>query len=254
MGSIDYSRFSRVLERCEEVASEPGMKMSVVRVYEGALREAATAFLAAHEAVKKSEASYRREQREPAGALLTLDRPYREVRARVLAFAPESVLPDSLRVQQSDMERLDAIEKMIDTLDDHAGETWADELAQGTFGQLAARTVKVLNEASSTDWRLAAAQEARAAGYGPAFERYLRFKRAVREALGPKSRQFQRIHLRTPNSADTGPETQPEPRGEPPPSLPLGSVEAIPPTERVGRAAPPAQFGILKRSEVPPPG
>ncbi|EYF08989.1 hypothetical protein [Chondromyces apiculatus] len=242
MGSIDYSRFSRVLQRCDEVASEPGMKMVVVRVYETSLREAAEAFLNAHEAVRVSEAAFRKEQREAMEALVTLDRPYREVRGRVLAFAPEAVLPDALRSQQTDLDRLDAIEGMIDTLDDHAGETWADELAQGAFGQLAARTVKEVNEALHADRTLGMAREARASAYGPAFERYLRFKRAVRDALGPKSRQFQRIHLRAPNHADTGPVTRPDVRVEPlavrpsvPPSIP---IEAIPPTERVGRQAP----------------
>ena len=235
MGGIDYARFSRVLLRCAEVASEQGIKLSVVRVYQDTLKSAAEAFLAADVAVRKAETAFKREQREAIEALDSLDRPYREVRSMVLAFAPESVLPETLRVQPTDTDKVDAIEKMLDAIDDHAGEAWADELSEGTFGQLAAATVQEIGEAIAANKGLASSREARAAAYGPAYERYLRFKRVVREALGAKSRQYQRIHLRSPNARDDAPDTLPEP----PETKPKGSLDATPPTERIVRAMQP---------------
>jgi hypothetical protein len=228
MGAIDYGRFQRILQRCAEVATEPTVKPSVSRVYHETLRAAAEAFLYAHAAVRKTETAFRKENREALDALASLNAPYREARSVVLAFAPETVLPDTLRSLSTDTDRLDAIEQLLDTLDDHAGEAWADELTQGTFGQLAASAVKELNEAIVANKALSAAREARAAAYGPAYERYLRFKRVVRDALGPKSRQYQRIHLRSPSATDEAPETLPEP----PATVPMHRADAAPPSTR----------------------
>lgn len=231
MGGIDYSRFSRVLLRCAEVASEPDMKASVVQAYQDLLKAPAEAFLAADRAARKAEAVFKKEQREALEVLDALDKPYREVRSMVLAFAPESVLSDSLKTQPTDTDKVDALEKLLDALDDNAGEAWADELSQGTFGRIAANTVLEFNEAIAADTTLSRTRDERAAAYGPAYERYLRFKRVVRDAQGPKSRHYQRIHLRSATNADNGPDTMPEP----PPTLAKGAMDAMPPTERIMR-------------------
>jgi hypothetical protein len=241
MGAIDYGRFQRVLQRCAEVVSEPDIERSVARVYSETLKGPADTFLSAHVAVRTAETSFRKDNREAFDAIGALNTPYQEARRLVLAFAPETVLPDALRSLSTDTDRLDAIEQMLDALDDHAGERWADDLAQGSFGQLAASVVKELNEAIAANKALDAAREARAAFYGPAYERYLRFKRVVREAHGAKSRQYQRIHLRNPSAADQAPETLPEP----PATIPMLRTHASPPSTR--------RMPLPGQHDVPPP-
>jgi hypothetical protein len=196
MGAIDYERFYRVLTRCGEIAREHGMKASVVWGYINVLKPAAETFRSAHHEVTNAEASFKKEAGEALSALSTLDAPYQKTRSVVLAFAPGTALPETLKGQRSDTEKLNAIETLLDELDDHAGEAWADEEAQSAFGQQAAGTVKELNEAIAANASLAEAGDRRAQAYGPAYERYLRFKRVVRDELGAKSKQYKRIHLR----------------------------------------------------------
>jgi hypothetical protein len=242
MGAIDYGRFQRALQRSAEVGAEPAVGPSVARTYSETLKTAAEAFLAAHVAARKAETSFRRAHCEAFDALAALNTGYRQARAVVLAFAPGTVLPEALRSLSTDTERLDALEQVLDALDDHAGESWADQLAQGAFGQLAAGVVRELNEAIARNPALSAAREARAAAYGPAYEGYLRFKRVVRDALGPKSRYYQRIHLRSPSVTDLAPETLPEP----PVTVPMGRHEAAPPSTH-------RKIHPLSQRELPPP-
>jgi hypothetical protein len=114
----------------------------------------------------------------------------------VLAVLPDTVLPDTLKAQPTDTDKLNAIERLVDVLDDHAGKPWADALLSGDFGQQAPKTVKELNEAIAPNRALSKVIGARAAAYGPAYEVYLRFKRLVRDTLGASSKEYRRIHLR----------------------------------------------------------
>ena len=196
MSAIDYARFDRLVTRCAEIAAEPGMKPSVVRVHEEILKGAGEGFRSAHREVTAAETSSSKEGSEARLALAELDAPYREARSVVLAYAPETKLPDTLKSQKTDTDQLNAIEALLDVLDEHAGQAWADEQAQSGFGKKAAGAVKELNEAIVANKALAEAREVRARSYGPAYERYLRFKRVVRDALGSTSKQYKRIHLR----------------------------------------------------------
>jgi hypothetical protein len=202
MGAIDYERFYRVLTRCGEIAREQGMKASVVRVYLDVLKPAAERFRSAHKAVADAEAAFRKEASEALAALEALDGSYKETRSVVLSFEPHTALPDTLNATKTDTEKLNAIEALLDVLDDHEGEAWADEQEQSAFGQRAAGAVKEVNEAITANKALAAAGDLRAEAYGPAYERYLRFKRVVRDALGARSAHYKLIHLRGPSAAD----------------------------------------------------
>jgi hypothetical protein len=218
MGLIDYARFERVLSRSAEIAAEPGMKQTVVRVYNDIFGPAAESFLAAHAAVTKAESAFAKENEEAADALDALDKPYREARSVVRAFVPTVKLPETLKAKWTDTDKLNAIEALLDAIDDHAGEAWADELLAGEFGQKAPVTVKELNEAIAANKSLSEARDTRAQAYGPAYERYLRFKRVVRDALGATSKQYKRIHVRGPNAADDEEQPAPQPAPTPPPT------------------------------------
>jgi len=196
VGMIDYRRFDRVLARCEEVAAEPEIDGSVKRVFEGRLKAPAAGFRAAHQKVTATESSFAKENAEALAALSGLDQPFRGARGEVLAVVPTTVLPETLKAQPTDTDRLTAIEGLLDVLDDNAGEDWSKALLSGPFGVGAQQAVKEITEAIAANKQLAAARTERATAYGPAYEAYLAFKRVVREALGPSSKQYQRIHIR----------------------------------------------------------
>ncbi len=201
MATIDYGRFTRALNRCGEIAAEPGMKATVVLVYQEVLMSAAQTYLAADDGVTKAESSFGKENKEAIDALEALDGIYREARSVAAAFVTGLVLPDTLKTQRTDTDKVDAIEDLVGILDEHAGETWADTLSSGDFGQKAPKTIKEIHEAIEANKGLSEARTARAGSYGPAYEAYLKFKRVVRNALGPASKQYKRIHFRDANTA-----------------------------------------------------
>ena len=102
MGAIDYVRFDRLATRCAEIAAEPGMKASVVRVYDEIFKTEGAAFREAHHAVTAAETAFSKEGSEASSALAALDAPYREARSVVLAYAPETKLPDTLKSLHAD--------------------------------------------------------------------------------------------------------------------------------------------------------
>ena len=207
---INYERFKRLLTRCEEIAAEPIMNVGVVNVYTGVLKPVGDTFLKAHENVIAAESAFGKENHEAVAALGGLDASYRVARSVVLAFVPEVVLPATLKVQPTDTDKLNAIEALLDVLDDHAAETWADEQLKGEFGVAGAKAVKEINEAIAANKALAKAREVRAASYGPAYEKFMAFKRVVRNALGSKSKQYKRIHLRNAEAGSNGKGEAPE--------------------------------------------
>lgn len=194
--TIDYERFARVLLRCVEVGEETGAHPVVVAVFKETLADDAPAYLTLDSDVAKGMTGFAKENGEALAALAELDGPYRVARAAVLAILPETHLPDTLKTLPTDTDKQRAIASLLDTIDDHVGKEWADALLAGEFGTKAARTTTELNDAIAANKVLSKARTDRAAAYGPTYEKYLRFKQVVRNAYGPGSKQYRRIHLR----------------------------------------------------------
>lgn len=219
--AIDYEKFARYLLRCKEIADEPGMNPIVTAVYKEALENTADAYLKAYDAVSKATTAHEKEHGEAHKALSELDSPYRVARSAVMTIHPENVktLPDTLKSLPTDTDQLSAITKLLDVIDDYAGSAWADALLKGEFGGKAAAAIKEINEGIASNKALSGAQVERAKTYGPAYEKYLGFKRVVRNALGPGSKQYRRIHMRaSPVAADEGSdgaESTPQAEGAP---------------------------------------
>ena len=127
----------------------------------------------------------------------------------VRAYVPTLIVPDTLKRQPTDTDKVSAVEDLLDAIDDHVGEKWADEALSGEFGTMAPKFIKEMSESITASKSLSAARETRASAYGPAYEKYLAFKRVVREAHGPTSKEYQRIHLRAKTAADDGTEEPP---------------------------------------------
>ena len=96
----------------------------------------------------------------------------------------------------TDVEKTHAIEELIDKVDDHTGQAWADDILAGPLGTKGPDVVRNIEEAIAASKNLSEAREKRAEAYGPTYDAFLRFKRVVRSALGPSSKQYRRIHGR----------------------------------------------------------
>jgi hypothetical protein len=199
----------RVLLRCRELANDANVEPIVRTVYQDRLDAVATEFIAAHDALPEAESAYRRESQEASARLFAFDQPYREARAVYHAYYPEAVLPETLKRQTTDTDRKSAVLALLDRIDDHIDAGWAEALVAGPFGENASAIIAEIDEASAASAGLSAARERRARAYGPAYEAYLAFKNVVRHALGPTSREYRRIHLRTDGSLGDEPASVP---------------------------------------------
>ncbi|HZF50469.1 MAG TPA: hypothetical protein VE093_17550 [Polyangiaceae bacterium] len=229
MAHIVFGRFKRLLTRCQEVASEPAMNAGVVAVHTSVVKPAADAFLKAHDAVVQGETDLAEQGSEAAVALREMDPLYRVARSVLLAFKPGAVLPITLRSQPTDTDKMNAIEDLLKALNKHAGEAWADAQLQGAFGVSGAKAVTSMKEAIAANKALSKAREDRASAYDPAYDGYLAFKRVVRDALGSKSKQYKRIHLRDTGAdadADAGTDAGENASGEAPRVAPKPPAEA----------------------------
>lgn len=205
MAGLNYDRFVRVLTRSAELAAAADKPPILGIVYKETAEAKINAFLAANTAVDKALTAFAKENREAVAALNAMDAPYGVARATVVALLPETVLPETLKAQPTDTDKLNAIERLLDIIDDHVGKPWADTLLQGDFGQRAPTTVNEVHEAIAASTARSKALNTRAEAYGPAREAYLAFKRVVRNALGPGSKDYRRIHLRaSPGAAGNG--------------------------------------------------
>lgn len=204
MPTIDFGRMTRVATRLVELADDPNVKPLVKSVYDDRVRAAVDDYLAANGAIAGAESAARKEGREASAALAALDQPYREARAVAAAYLPAQTLPETLKSQPTDTDRKNAIESLLDAVDDHAGESWADQIVAGPFGQSAGQVLQELNEAIAASTSLSEARDRRAKAFGLAYERYLAFKNVVRNAYGSKSPQYRRIHLRADGTVAEG--------------------------------------------------
>lgn len=82
-------------------------------------------------------------------------------------------------------------------MDDDPNAPWAKDVLDGAFGQRAPKAVQELEEASAADVIFAKVQEARSTAFGLAYEKFVRFKNVVRQAYGPSSLEYRRIHVRS---------------------------------------------------------
>jgi hypothetical protein len=225
MSNLNYARFVRVLTRCVEIAAEQDLPPIINLIYQASAKPQVEAFLTAASNVDKATTAFSKENREGLEALRQLDTPYRVARSAVLAVVETARLPDTLKGQPTDTDKLNAIEKLLDILADHAGEPWADALLQGEFSTKGAVAVKELNESIAANKALNKAQMARAQAYGPAYQSYISFKHVVRDALGSGSKQYRRVHLRASPAAaseDSAPVNPGAPDGD-------GAIVATPP-------------------------
>lgn len=204
--TIAYERFARVVTRCIEIANETDADPVVAGVFKETFADPATAYLATETALSTALTDFARENREAVAALASLDAPYRVARAAISAVLPGTDLPDTLKALPTDTDQLNAITRMVDVIDDHVGKPWADAVLAGEFGTKAPKTIQELEESIAANKGLSKAKTGRAAAYGPTYELYVAFKRVVRNAYGPGSKQYRRIHLRASPGEGTGPE------------------------------------------------
>jgi hypothetical protein len=196
MRTIKHDLFERLLVRCEEIAVADGEDPSVALLYMDLLAAPAMRFRAAHKAIADAETAAGTANAEALQALEDFDHHFRAARALARAYIPALATPDTLKRQPTDTDKASAIQDLFDILASRAGETWAKTCVESAFGKLAPGVIEALRRADDCATKLAEARRARAEAYGPAYAQFLAFKRVVREAHGPRSRTYARIHLR----------------------------------------------------------
>jgi len=195
MTVLKYELMFRLLTRAAEIAAEPGMNASVVTVYKGVVKTPADAFCKNHSAIATAETTLGKDKRDSGVAFEALDPVYKVTRSVILAFAPETVLPNTLKSLETDTDKLNAIETIFGVLGEHSNEAWADELLTGEFGIMGTAAAKELRDEIASNKALSKARGLRAEAFEPAYQSFLSWKRVVRDALGPRSKQYQRLHI-----------------------------------------------------------
>jgi len=205
MADIDYPRFYRVLTRCQSLAEASTATDNVKKGWELVLSPLASAYRAAHDALSPAEEKAKKETGEELVALGKIDQPFREARAVVLMHRPYAQVPDTLKAQPTDTDKLNAIQALLHTIEEaHAShEAWADPLVAGAFFTLAPDVIRETTEAIAASKDLGHAVSARSSAYQPAYDAYLRFKTVVRETFGHASKEYRDIHVRARHASDT---------------------------------------------------
>lgn len=222
MPGINYPRFRRILDRCAAMAARPGMNQLVVVTYNELLKPLADAYVALETAINKKESALGKEMHEAVTALRDFDSIYAAARAMAAGFVKGLSVPDTLKSLATYTDKKIAIETLLDAIDDHINENWAKTLIEGDFGKRAPLVIKEIDEATNADRDLVNARAERAKTYGPTYEAYLSCKRVVRTSLGPASKEYRSIHIRSNGTVEDDP-------GEPTPPVPTPPTPPVPP-------------------------
>jgi hypothetical protein len=231
MRRLNHHRLNRFLQRCEEIVQEPGMSSIVTHVYQGALKQKADIYRGAFDAIAVAESAAGQAELAVGDAVEELEAPYKAARSVVLAMAPATVVPATLAAQTTDTDMLYAIKTLVDVISAHTGQVWADDLLKGEFGTKSANATDAITKAISAKKALDKAIDERAGAFDPAYKALVAFRRVVRDALGPSSKQYQRLHVRARPDSE-------EPELEDETEAPRGAQTAV--TEEAGATAEPA--------------
>lgn len=194
--NVEFKVFGRLCSRCREIILEVGAPAVLVNIYQTATGPALDGFTAAMRAVKLARTRHRKAVKGMKERLEEMDGLFQSARAAVAAIDPETELPLTLKSQRTDTDKRDALKDLVDELVDRTGETWADDLRQGEFGQKAAETIQALDEAIAAANALQRAQGARVEALEAAWPVFVSFRRLVKTTLGASSKQHQRLRVR----------------------------------------------------------
>jgi len=193
---IAYKPFFRLLTRANEVASQPGMRKSVTQVHAVVFAPVATVYCTNHEAVAVAETKLAEANLALEKTFAVFDGVYRSTRSVALAFYPALKVPETLKTQPTDTDKLNAIKTLVDLVESYPNEDWAKDELAGEFGTLSVTYIAELKHVIACAKTLTNAKQARAALYPEAYEKFLSFRQVVKDTLGNLSIEYRR--LRTP--------------------------------------------------------
>jgi hypothetical protein len=240
MPRIDFRRFDRLLARCQEIAADPGVRPNVALVFSKKLDAPLRAFRAAHADLPGAMSRVRKARATCAAALRGFEAVHREARGVIHSFAPHIVLPPTLKSLRTDTDQRLAIQAMRKLLAEHAGEPWADALAQEVYEENALVVLQKLDQASAAATDLAGARAARVEAFRAAHTQFIAFKRVVRAVHGMHSHEYRSIHFRSVSRAKTNEEPAPVTASAPAPASVPAPVSApvSAPAPAPGRSGP----------------
>lgn len=200
--NIRISVFARLCKRCREIMMEAGAPQVFVDIYQSASGQPLQQYSDLTKEVKRARSRANRATKAKDRALGEMDSLFLSARAAVVAVDPGRELPATLKRAPTDTDKREAVEELVEALADHAGEAWADNMAQGAFGQKAPATIQAIDDYIAALNALQKAKAARKAAFASAWEAFLAYKGLVRSTLGAASRQYQRLRLRNAASDD----------------------------------------------------
>jgi len=228
--TIRHDRFIRVLLRGVEIAEQPGLSPVIKTLYDETFAAPVKAHLDADAHATAALVANDSAIQESRKALALLNGPFKVARTSLKSILPETtkVIPRTLKALSTDTDKLSAIRWVLGTLEEQTGATWADALITGEFGESARAAIVAIEGAITAGKALTAARRNVAETFLPAYKKFLDFKHIVRDSLGARSKEYRRLHLRTPAASDE--ETKPEgARKAAVQAAPVSGAAAIPP-------------------------
>ena len=122
---------------------------------------------------------------------------------------PGVVLAGTLSEQPTELDRKRALQEVLDEVESHRGEPWADQLLGGPFGVVMPDAIAKIGAYLTASSELATAVGRRSAAMEPAYTAFLAFKNAVRQAHGTRSDLYRRLRLRVTGTAPAAPTPEP---------------------------------------------
>jgi hypothetical protein len=193
---MNHIHLRRAMKRAKEIASEKDVHAAVVEVFKSVVEQPADAYLTAFTKLEDAEDAMHKETREAQQALDAFKQIYATCRSVLRAHKPDNKLPARLDACPTDTDKVTAVERMLHVLEGYKTEKWAQDQLAGDFGTNAPKVIKEVQEAIDANKAVSAARDDRASTSGLAYEKLIAFKRVVRDACGPSSKQYTRIHIR----------------------------------------------------------
>ena len=192
---MTHKQFFRLLARANEIASQPGMNKRVTQVHAAVFAPAADVYCENHEAVAVTESKLAAANLALEKTFAAFDGCYRATRSVALAFHPALKVPETLKRQTTDTDKLIAVTTLVDLVTSHATEDWAKDELAGEFGSLSQTYTAELNLVITNARLLSTAKQTRATLYPEAYEKFLSFKQVVKDTLGASSPEYRRLKV-----------------------------------------------------------
>ena len=192
---MTHRQFFRLLTRAQEIASQAGISKQVSQVHAAVLAPVADVYCENHGAVDVAYSKLQTAKLALGTTFAVFDGCYRTTRSVALAFHPALKVPETLKQQPTDTDRLTAIKTLVDLVTSYSAEEWAKDQLSGEFGALSTTYVAELKQVITYAKDHSDAVQTRIGSFPEAYDKFLRFKQVVKDTLGASSLEYRRLKV-----------------------------------------------------------